>query len=113
LRLLWAPKHLRSIIYNLLSNAIKYRHPARVPDVQLRAAHRGDHVVLEVQDNGLGLTPQQQGKLFGIFSRLHTHVEGTGVGLYTVKRIVENGGGTITVQSQPDVGTTFRVTFPA
>jgi PAS domain S-box-containing protein len=113
LRLLWAPKHLRSIIYNLLSNALKYRHPARVPDVQLRAAHRGDHVVLEVQDNGLGLTPQQQGKLFGIFSRLHTHVEGTGVGLYTVKRIVENGGGTITVQSQPDVGTTFRVTFPA
>jgi PAS domain S-box-containing protein len=113
LRLSWAPKNLRSIIYNLLSNALKYRHSDRVPDVQLRAARRGDHLLLEVQDNGLGLTPQQQGKLFGIFRRFHTHVEGTGVGLYMIKRIVENGGGTITVQSQPDVGTTFCVTFPA
>ena len=109
----WAPKNLRSIIYNLLSNAFKYCHPDRVPDVQLRAARRDDHVILEVQDNGLGLTPPQQEKLFGIFRRFHTHVEGTGVGLYMVKRIVENGGGTITVQSQADVGTTFRVTFPA
>ena len=109
----WAPKNLRSIIYNLLSNALKYCHPDRVPDVQLRAARRDDHVILEVQDNGLGLTPPQQEKLFGIFRRFHTHVEGTGVGLYMVKRIVENGGGTITVQSQTDVGTTFRVTFPA
>jgi PAS domain S-box-containing protein len=113
LRLSWAPKNLRSIIYNLLSNALKYHHPHRVPVVHLRAARQDDYVLLEVQDNGLGLTPQQQGKLFGLFRRLHTHVEGTGVGLYIVKRIVENGGGTITVRSQPDVGTTFCVTFPA
>jgi signal transduction histidine kinase len=57
----------------------------------------------------------QQRQLFGLFQRLHTHVEGSGVGLYITKRLVENGGGTIAVQSQVDVGTTFTLTltFPA
>ena len=113
LRLSWPPRDLRSIVYNLLSNAVKYRHPDRAPEVRLRAARADGHVTLEVQDNGLGLTAPQQSQLFGIFRRLHTHVEGTGVGLYMVKRMVENGGGTIAVQSQPGVGTTFRVTLPA
>ncbi|WP_374679459.1 ATP-binding protein [Hymenobacter sp. J193] len=65
-----------------------------------------------MQDNGLGLSAAQQARLFGLFQRLHTHVEGSGIGLYTIKRILDNAGGTITVQSQPDVGTTFTVTFP-
>jgi signal transduction histidine kinase len=68
-------------------------------------------VVLEVQDNGLGLNAHQQSRLFGLFQRLHTHVEGTGVGLYITKRLVENGGGTIAVESRVDVGTTFTLTF--
>jgi signal transduction histidine kinase len=66
-----------------------------------------------VQDNGLGLEQGQQARLFQLFQRLHTHVEGTGLGLYMVKKIVENAGGTITVASQPDVGTTFTLSFPA
>ena len=66
-----------------------------------------------MQDNGLGLNAHQQQRLFGLFQRLHTHVEGTGVGLYITKRLVENGGGTIAVRSQVDVGTTFTLTFPA
>ena len=69
--------------------------------------------MLEVQDNGLGLTETQQAQLFGMFRRLHTHVEGSGVGLFMVKRLIENAGGTIAVQSQPDAGTTFTVTLPA
>jgi len=109
----FAPQHLRSLIYNLLSNAIKYRHPTRPPVVQLRCYHQGPTAVLEVQDNGLGLTPDQQRKLFTMFRRMHDHVAGSGVGLYMVKRMVENAGGTITVQSEPDVGSTFTVTFPA
>lgn len=68
--------------------------------------------MLEVQDNGLGLTPEQQGKLFGMFRRLHAHVPGSGMGLYMVKRIVENAGGTITVRSQPNEGSTFIVSLP-
>ncbi|MFD2718535.1 ATP-binding protein [Hymenobacter monticola] len=99
-------------MYNLLSNAIKYRAPGRPAQVQLRAHCQPQHLTLEVQDNGLGLTAEQQGRLFGMFRRLHTHVEGSGVGLFMVKRLVENAGGTIQVESQPEKGSTFRVTLP-
>ncbi|RZK14456.1 MAG: HAMP domain-containing histidine kinase, partial [Hymenobacter sp.] len=105
-------KNLRSIIYNLLSNAVKYRAPDRPPVVYIRANCPGQLVVLEVQDNGLGLDASQQGKLFTMFKRLHHHVEGTGVGLYMIKRLAENAGGTITVHSQLGVGSTFTVTLP-
>ena len=110
----FAPQHLRSIIYNLLSNAVKYRAPDRRPLVQLRAYRSANtrHAVLEVHDNGLGLDLAQQNRLFGMFQRLHTHVEGSGIGLYMVKKIVENAGGSIAVHSQPGVGSTFTVSFP-
>lgn len=108
----FAPQHLRSIVYNLLSNALKYRHPVRPPVVALRCRRTGGAVVLEVQDNGLGLTQGQQTQLFGLFQRLHDHVPGAGVGLYMVKRLVENAGGTIAVHSQVGEGTTFIVTLP-
>ncbi|SNR80992.1 PAS domain-containing protein [Hymenobacter mucosus] len=109
----FSPANLRSIIYNLLSNAVKYRAPNRASLVQVQASQIAQTIILTVQDNGLGLSELQQRQLFGLFQRLHTHVEGTGVGLYIVKRLVENAGGTITVQSQPDAGATFTVTFPA
>jgi signal transduction histidine kinase len=107
----FSPANLRSIVYNLLSNAVKYRSPDRRSQVRIQAAHTLQGMVLTVQDNGLGMSQVQQRQLFGLFQRLHTHVEGSGVGLYIVKRLVENGGGTITVQSQPNAGTTFTVTF--
>ncbi|MFD1871107.1 PAS domain-containing sensor histidine kinase [Hymenobacter bucti] len=109
----FSPANLRSIVYNLLSNAVKYRAPDRAPHVQVRAQHTPQAVVLEVQDNGLGMSAVQQRQLFGLFQRLHTHVEGSGVGLYITKRLIENAGGTITVQSQPNAGTTFTVRFPS
>ncbi|GAB3639191.1 hypothetical protein GCM10027422_47820 [Hymenobacter arcticus] len=108
----FSAKNLRSIVYNLLSNAVKYRDPARPPHVQLRCHHAAGSTVLEVQDNGLGLSELQQGQLFRMFRRLHTHVAGSGVGLYMVKKMIENAGGTLTVQSQPGVGSTFTVLLP-
>jgi PAS domain S-box-containing protein len=108
----FSPANLRSIVYNLLSNALKYRAPERSVQVQVRAEQTPQGVVLAVQDNGLGMSDIQQRQLFGLFQRLHTHVEGTGVGLYITKRLIENAGGTIHVQSQPDRGTIFAVTFP-
>ncbi len=107
-----AAKTLRSVVYNLLSNALKYRHPSRPPLVALRAYCSAGRVLVAVHDNGLGLTEAQQNQLFGMFRRLHTHVEGSGVGLFMVKRLVENAGGTITVQSQIGVGSTFIVSLP-
>ena len=111
--MLFAAKYLRSIVYNLLSNALKYRHPDRPPVVHLRCHSILNASILEVTDNGLGLSEAQQARLYGMFRRLHDHVEGSGIGLYMVKRIVENAGGTIAVRSQPGTGTTFTVTLPA
>ena len=108
----FAPQHLRSIVYNLLSNAIKYRHPGRPLEIAIRCHSAPGATTIEVQDNGLGLSDAQQHKLFGMFRRLHAHVPGSGVGLYMVKRMLENAGGSITVHSQPDIGTTFTVSFP-
>ncbi|MBD1397408.1 CHASE domain-containing protein [Pontibacter sp. JH31] len=109
--LLYARKNLRSIVYNLVSNAIKYRSPERLPSVRLSTHLDGEYVVLQVQDNGLGIKKQHQHKLFSMFKRLHNHVEGTGIGLYIVKRIIENNGGRIEVESELGQGTTFKVYF--
>ncbi|UYZ64467.1 PAS domain-containing sensor histidine kinase [Hymenobacter weizhouensis] len=112
-RLIFSEKNLRSVVYNLLSNALKYRHPDRVPRVHIRCRAEAGYQVLQVQDNGLGLDlAHGQEQLFQLFQRLHTHVEGTGIGLYMVKRMVENAGGHITVQSQLGQGSTFAVYFP-
>ncbi|MCX2740595.1 CHASE domain-containing protein [Pontibacter anaerobius] len=107
----YARKNLRSIIYNLVSNAIKYKSPERSPEISIKTYEEGEYVVLEVQDNGLGIKKEQQHKLFTMFKRLHTHVEGTGIGLYIVKRIIENNGGKIEVSSELGKGTTFKVYF--
>jgi PAS domain S-box-containing protein len=104
-------KNLRSVLYNLLSNALKYRSPQRELVVRITCTRQTNYQVLSVQDNGMGLTSKQQEKLFGLFKRMHTHVEGSGIGLYMVKKIMENAGGKIEVESQLDVGSVFRVYF--
>ena len=105
------PKNLRSIVYNLLSNAIKYRDPQRDPHISIRCQTVGEHKVLTVTDNGLGMNLSDDVQPFGLFRRLHSHVDGTGIGLYIVKKIIENAGGKIEVTSEVGVGTTFIVYF--
>jgi PAS domain S-box-containing protein len=103
---------LKSILYNFVTNAIKYNSPDRIPKVEIKTSLEGEWVVLSVKDNGLGMNMDKQGKkLFSIFKRLHDHVEGAGVGLYVVKRLVENNGGKIEVDSVLNEGSTFRVYF--
>lgn len=106
-------KSLRSLLYNLLSNALKYRHPDRPPHVRLTCRTQDGQWCLTVQDNGLGLTADQQASLFALFRRFHYHVDGSGLGLYTVKKIAENLGGRVEVQSELGVGSTFRVYVPS
>ncbi|WP_426059838.1 ATP-binding protein [Hymenobacter sp. B1770] len=108
---LFSEKNLRSVVFNLLSNALKYCCPDRAPHVRLLTRAEGAFVVLEVQDNGLGLEQASEQKLFGMFQRFHDHVEGSGIGLYMVKKMVENAGGRIAVRSELGVGTTFMVYF--
>lgn len=105
-------ENLKSIIYNLLSNAIKYRSPERPLFIKISTYEDEKFLVFTIKDNGLGMKANQQSKLFTLFKRLHTHVEGTGIGLYIVKRIIENTGGKITVESIINEGSTFKVYLP-
>jgi signal transduction histidine kinase len=103
---------LKSIFYNFMSNAVKYRSPARTPNINLKTEQNGNELKLCISDNGLGINLEENGKkLFMIFKRFHTHVEGTGIGLYMVKRLVERSNGSIEVQSKVGEGTAFTLTF--
>lgn len=110
-RIRFSPKNLKSVVYNLLSNAIKYRSPDRQPLIRIACEVKGNKLLLSVSDNGLGMDLKYESKIFSMFKRLHSHVEGTGVGLYIVKRIVENAGGKIEVESELDKGSTFTIYF--
>jgi PAS domain S-box-containing protein len=109
----FAEKHLRSVVYNFISNAIKYASPQRPPCVRVGCYRAGKYLVLSVEDNGLGMDLNKDQKLFTLFHRLHDHVEGSGIGLYMVKKILENAGGKVEVESSVGKGSTFRAYFRA
>ncbi|KAA3436667.1 PAS domain S-box protein [Rufibacter hautae] len=110
----FSKKNLRSVLYNLISNSIKYHHPDRKPVVKISTATLGDGgIMLRIEDNGLGIEEHHLSQIFGMFKRVHQHVEGSGVGLYIVKRIVENAGGEISVQSKVGEGTSFEIKLPS
>jgi signal transduction histidine kinase len=109
----FSEKNLRSVVFNLLSNALKYHQPDRQPSVRVHYLPKADHQAFIVEDNGLGIDlVKGSKKVFAMFERLHDHVEGAGVGLYMVKRMLENVGGRIEVQSTLGQGSTFTVYFP-
>ncbi|MDQ3290023.1 MAG: PAS domain-containing sensor histidine kinase [Bacteroidota bacterium] len=110
-QLYYSRKNFRSILYNLLSNAFRYQSPERTCGIQLKTYEQDSYVVLSVRDNGLGIKEKNKEKLFTMFKRFHNHVEGTGIGLYMIKRIIENVGGKIEVESEEGVGTEFKVYF--
>lgn len=105
----FSKKNLRSIIYNLLTNAVKYRSPGRTPVIGIRTYSLDEYSVLEVRDNGLGLKEDSFDKIFAMFKRLHDHIEGNGIGLYILKRMVDNADGKIEVESEEGKGSTFRI----
>ncbi len=105
----YAAKHVRSILYNLISNAIKYRCPKRDPIVEVKSWEEKNYVVLSVKDNGMGLTDNQKNRMFSMFRRFHTHVDGSGIGLYMLKKIISNNGGKIELESTESVGSEFKV----
>ncbi len=99
---------------NLISNAIKYRRPDDKPEIEVFAREEKNDWVIGVKDNGIGIAPEYHDRVFVIFQRLHARdeYEGTGVGLAIVKKIVEEMGGSIKVESSIDRGSTFLITIP-
>lgn len=113
------PTQIRQLLQNLVGNALKFIDPDRPPHVQIYSqsiTHDGRAMCqIFVKDNGIGIEPRHQARIFEIFERLHgrTLYEGTGVGLAICRKIVERHNGSITVESIPGEGTTFVVTLPS
>lgn len=110
---LWALKSfMHSIFYNLISNSIKYRQSASNPVIDIKSERVGDKLILNFSDNGIGIDLiKNKGQVFGLYKRFHSHVEGNGMGLFMVKTQIETLGGTISVESEVDRGTEFRLEF--
>jgi light-regulated signal transduction histidine kinase (bacteriophytochrome) len=106
---------LIQLFQNLVGNAVKFRG-SDAPQVHVSASSDGKAGwTFAVADNGIGIDPQYFERIFGMFQRLHKREEyaGTGVGLAICQKIVERHGGTISVDSHPGRGSTFRFTLPA
>ncbi len=105
-------RYLHSILLNLLTNSIKYRSDKRRLIISLKTRVKKDHTVLYFSDNGIGMNMNQFGnKIFGLYQRFHSKIEGKGLGLYIIKSQIESLDGKIEVDSMPDVGTTFKISF--
>jgi PAS domain S-box-containing protein len=110
---------LRQLLQNLIGNAIKFRRPdvpvtvCIEPDAT-QTTREDDNVTFLVRDNGIGFDEKHSDRIFGIFQRLHAKhaYSGSGIGLAICRKIVDRHHGTISVQSQPNEGTTFSVTLP-
>jgi PAS domain S-box-containing protein len=112
-QLKFSKKNFRSVLFNLISNALKFKSPDQDSVINIQTNLEGPYILLSVKDNGLGIPERQHPQLFSMFKRFHDHVEGTGVGLYMVKRIVENAGGKIEVESKEGAGTEFKLFLKA
>jgi PAS domain S-box-containing protein len=112
---LMAPRTLLlQVFQNLISNALKYTKPDEAPIVTISAEELPEYWKFSVADNGIGINPEYFDKIFTLFQRLHTHKEysGTGIGLSIAKKVVENEGGRIWIESEEGKGSTFFFTWP-
>lgn len=108
------PAVLSQALTNILSNALKFIPQGIEPRVRIRAHRRGRGVRLEIEDNGVGIAPQNQERIFLPFERVHSQDEypGTGMGLAIVKKAAERMGGTVGVESTPGRGSCFWIDLP-
>ncbi|RMF86009.1 MAG: hypothetical protein D6736_16110 [Nitrospinota bacterium] len=105
---------LIQVLSNLLSNALKYVPTGKRPFIRIRAEERDTWIRLWVEDNGIGIAPEHQARIFRIFERLHDAetYPGTGIGLAIVRKGIERLGGRVGVESVPDEGSRFWIELP-
>ena len=108
-------RQMTQLFQNLFSNAIKYHRQDTLPEVHLRVTNCDEGWCFSVSDNGIGIDPEQHDRIFAVFQRLHHRkvYAGTGIGLAICRRVVENHGGRIWVESAPGEGATFHFTLPS
>jgi PAS domain S-box-containing protein len=109
------PTQLTQLFQNIIGNAIKFRRDGIPPEIHIGAAHQGAEWVLSVRDNGIGIAPDQNNRIFEVFQRLHPRDKfpGTGIGLAVCKKIVERARGRIWAEANDGPGSTFLFTLPA
>lgn len=102
------------VFQNLIVNAIKYARADVTPEISITSKDCGFYWEISVKDNGIGIDKEYFNKIFIIFQRLHNREQygGTGMGLTIVKKIIENAGGQIRVQSEPGIGSNFIILLP-
>jgi signal transduction histidine kinase len=105
------PRQLRRVLQNLVGNAVKFRGDAPLR-VEVSALRDMQEWVVTVRDNGLGVDPDQATRIFGMFSRASSAIDGAGIGLAVCRRIVEAHGGRIWVEAADGGGSAFRFTMP-
>ncbi|MES2704498.1 MAG: PAS domain S-box protein [Bacteroidota bacterium] len=107
--------YLHSIFYNLISNSIKYRRQHIAPVIEITSRKVDNSVELVFKDNSMGIDIEKKGdQVFGLYKRFHPEsAEGKGMGLYMVKTQVETLGGKISIKSQVDQGTEFKIHLPS
>ncbi len=105
--------YLHSIFYNLISNSIKYRQLDIPILIEIKSQFINNKIILLFKDNGMGIDLEKQNdRIFGLYKRFHIHeAEGKGMGLYMVKTQVESIGGSISIKSEVNKGTEFRIEF--
>ena len=105
---------LVEVFQNLIDNAVKFASTVPAPRIEIIAERVEGEIVIRVRDNGIGIDPRHQHKLFGLFEKLQPEIEGTGIGLALVKRIIDVHDGRIWIDSAgPGQGTTVSFTLPA
>lgn len=106
--------HMRQLFQNILSNALKFHKPGESPEVNIAVGVSENMHCIKIMDNGIGIDEKYKEKVFAVFQRLNTRqaYEGTGIGLAVCKKIVDRYGGTIDIESQLGVGTTFTICLP-
>jgi len=102
---------LQSVFANLLSNSVRYRHPGRALKIEISAQEKDGQALVRVADNGVGIDPESQDRIFQMFERGTTAIAGSGIGLALSRRIVEAVGGDLALLKSSDEGAEFSVSL--